>query len=114
MKTTQPFNGRPVVIIKIHQSVIAQKGGVYDAVRSCWRVNQKQVDGRAVIAVEIESNDIVGVYDVNPGAWVPCPTVPNRKEFNTTPVPPVWGAPLLGTQLPRKYRTGRNPIRYVN
>ena len=108
------FNGRPVVIIKIHHSEIARKGGVYAAVRSGWRISGARADGRAVVAVKLESSEIVGVYDVFPGAWIPCLGAPHRKEFNATPVTPAWARSLLGTQLPSRYRTGRNPIRYAN
>lgn len=108
------FNGRPVVIIKIHRSEIAKKGGVYAAVRSGWRISEARADGRAVVAAELESGEIVGVYDVFPGAWVPCPGAPHRKEFNASPATPAWARSLLGTQLSSRYRTGRNPIRYAN
>lgn len=108
--TEADFGKRKLLIIKIRTSVILAKGGIYEAVRSSWRINEKKAGGLPVLAVE---NGII--RDVFKATWRISGEGP-RKEFDGSPIPDDWARSLVGKRIPKKYR-GRAeayPIRYVN
>jgi hypothetical protein len=104
------FGNRKLLIIKIRTSVILAAGGVYEAVRASWRIDNAKADGIPVLAVE---NGII--RDVFNARWHLSGEGP-RKEFDGEPIEEKWARDLVGKRIPEAYRgkAEANPIRYVN
>ena len=108
--TEADLGQRKLVIIKIRSSVIEAKSGVYEAVRSSWKINETKAKDRPVLAVE---NGIIrGVFSAE---WHLADGGP-RKEFDGASIEEPWAKKLIGKRIPAKYRgkAEANPVRYVN
>ena len=104
------FGDRKLLLIKIRSSVIVYKGGVYEAVRASWRINDTRAAGRPVLAVE---NGIIrGVFTAE---WH-ASTEENRKEFDGGEIHEPWAEALIGKRIQPQYKKKGEacPIRYVN
>ncbi len=108
--TEADFEKRKLLIIKIRTSVILAKGGVYEAVRASWKINDKRAKGLPVLAVE---NGIIrGVFNAT---WRLSGGGP-RKEFDGNSISDDWASSLVGKRIPKYFRgkAEASPIRYVN
>lgn len=105
------FKKLKAIIIKIRQTTVDEKGGVYEAVRASWRVKVDKARGLPVIACV--GGIIQGVFtDVE---WHESADIPGRYEFTAKESRQKEHTSLLGRRLPARFcRKGMaSPVLYT-
>lgn len=117
---TAKLGAQKLLIIKIRNATIAQRGSLYEATRRFWAVSPGNAANRPVLAVTLEDNVIQEVYDVEEWHVKKTKKIKGGKlksfyEFTGTPMSgDPWADALIGKRIPDRYIGCQNCVRYVN
>ena len=117
---TAKFGAQKLLIIKIREATINDRGSLYEATRRFWAVSPANAANRPVLAVTLEDNVIQEIYDVDEWHVKKTKTTKAGKskyfyEFTGKPMSgDPWADALIGKRIPNRYVGGQNCVRYVN
>ena len=98
-----------ILIIKTSYPVITGRGSVYEAVRQSWRINVWRAK-KANYVLGVAHNMCLAVYVAD--EWEPMPD--GRHAFKGREAPAEIRTLYKDKRIPKKYRGGQSPVRYVN
>ena len=121
--TTPPvadFGTNRLLIVKVHESTIRERGSLYEAARKFWAVSPVRAQDRPVLAMSLEDKTVLEAYRVTEWHVVRTTEMKNGRqkhdsEFTGTPADPgSWLGALVGKLVPDEYARDRAIVRYVN
>ena len=99
------------LIIKTTEEIIEDRGSVYEAVRSCWRLSKSEAK-KAKYVFAVVNGIIKGVFEPKDWENVACT---KRIAFTGTEAPKKVSQEFVGKRIPEQYmkRGAVNPTMYI-
>ena len=121
--STQPFadfSCQRLLIVRIHEKTIKERGSLYEAARRFWAVSPDRAEDRPVLAMSLEDRTILEAYNVDDWHVIKSKTTKNGSirhyyEFDGKPADAEsWLGKLVGKRVLPEYEKGQAVFRYVN
>ena len=112
METMDPDPDHCLLYIKVRQQTVDERGSLYEAVRSQWRVNPNRAEKATWVVAAMLPDICRSVFAVH--RWEPSERNPEKWQFvgRELPVDHEVARRYVGKRIPAAYRGGQNPIRY--
>lgn len=101
------------ILIKINDNSINYKNNdIYEAVRSCWKINPSRANNYPYV-LAVRYGIVIGVYQIEENGWKMMPDS-NRAYFDGVEAPEGVKNFFLNKKIPERFRRRQNPASYCD